>query len=238
MVNNNASIDEHTPEYGEGQAFYFVLRHTNGVAGTSVPFTMSGTATENTDYRINGIHRDFIIGTRENIKIEIISDKTQESDTPETIVMSLTGTSVSRSVGIVDTSWSVLQDYTYNLVPIVNSPAPDVFDLYETDPYRLQLHTNAPAGISLSIQQNGLNNYRTYNVTTDSSGIIDIPIQVQFPDYGYAFHTNEVISYYVSIYGNPKSRTWYTGHKSVTFRRKAIPSEFDSDGVLLSRNNL
>ena len=53
VVNNNASIDEHTPEYGEGQSFYFVLRHTNGVAGTSVPFTINGTAIENTDiYRL------------------------------------------------------------------------------------------------------------------------------------------------------------------------------------------
>ena len=93
LVASAASINE-------GASVTFTLTAENVSAGATVPFTLSG-MTSGTDYTPVG-HTSFVVGSRDSITVTTINDLT--TDGVKTLVMSLTGKDISRSVSVLDTS--------------------------------------------------------------------------------------------------------------------------------------
>lgn len=84
----------------EGESVLFSLESQNAEVGTVVPFTLSG-MTSGIDYTPVANY-SFIVGSRDSITVTTLSDLT--TDGAKTLVMSLTGKGVSKSVSVLDTS--------------------------------------------------------------------------------------------------------------------------------------
>ena len=84
----------------EGSIITYTLTATNGVAGTNVPFTLSG-MTAGVDYTVPA-NSSFVVGSRMSIAVTTLADTTTDGN--KTLTMTLTGLTVTASATVIDSS--------------------------------------------------------------------------------------------------------------------------------------
>ena len=106
---NDTSLTPSAPTYGltsttssvdEGGSFTISLTTTNVVAGTSIPYTITGV--QSADIGGASLTGNFVKGTTDSITYNVTADATTEGS--ETFTMTLDGRSTTVTVGINDTS--------------------------------------------------------------------------------------------------------------------------------------
>ena len=102
------TLNTNTGSVNEGSTFTVTLGSTNAVAGTSIPYTITGVTSA--DINNAALTGSFVVGTTESITYTVSADATTEGS--EIFTMTLDGTSVTVSVTIGDTSTTPIATYT------------------------------------------------------------------------------------------------------------------------------
>jgi hypothetical protein len=84
----------------EGAAITYTLSGTNMVAGTNVPFTLSG-MTAGVDYTVPA-QTSFVVGSTQSVTVTTLADATTDGN--KVLTMTLTGLGIAASTAVIDSS--------------------------------------------------------------------------------------------------------------------------------------